>query len=76
MQQKNSTKQYRRQRTRNQRKRECIETFFMGVATLMLMAMLLCSMVKAWAENPAEQFVGGIEYMETIGGDTYGNPQK
>jgi hypothetical protein len=33
-------------------------------------------MVNAWAEHPAEQHVSGTEYMETIGGETYGNPQK
>ena len=76
MQQKNSTKQYRRQRTRNQRKRERIETFFMSVAAILLWAMVLSSMAKAWAEDPAEQFVGGVAYMEAIGGDTYGNPQN
>ncbi len=76
MQQKNSTKQYRNQRTRNQRKRERIETFFLGCACVLIWAMVLSMMVNAWAEHPAEQFVGGIEYMETIGGDTYGDPQK
>lgn len=69
MQQKNSTKQYRSQRTRNQRKRERIETFFMAAACLVLWAMVLSMMVHAWAEHPAEQFVSGVEYMEAIGGD-------
>ena len=69
MQQKNSTKQYRSQRTRNQRKRERIETFFMAVAAVLLWAMVLSMMVNAWAEHPAEQFVNGYEYMESIGGD-------
>jgi hypothetical protein len=48
----------------------------MAAACLVLWAMVLSMMVHAWAEHPAEQFVGGVEYMEAIGGDTYGNPQK
>jgi hypothetical protein len=47
----------------------------MAAACLVLWAMVLSMRVHAWAEHPAEQFVGGIEYMEAIGGDTYGNPQ-
>ena len=76
MQQKNSTKQYRRHRTRNQRKRERIETFFLSCACVLIWALVLSMMANAWAEDPAEQFVGGVAYMETIGGDTYGNPQN
>ena len=75
MQQKTSTKQYRRQRTRNQRKRERIETFFMSVAAILLWAVVLSSMAKAWAEDQAERHVSGYEYMETIGGEFNGNPQ-
>ena len=66
----------RNKKTRNQRKRERIETIFMSVAAILLWAMVLSSMANAWAEDPAEQFVGGVAYMEAIGGDTYGNPQK
>ena len=76
MQQKTSTKRYRRQRTRNQRKRERIETFFMAVACVLLWATVLSMMANAWSEHPAEQFVNGYEYMASLGGDTYGNPQK
>lgn len=74
MQQKTSTKQTR-SRTRNQRKRERIQTACMAVA-LMILWMILCTvMVKAWLGHPAEQPVHGIVYMETIGGDSYGNLQ-
>lgn len=69
MQQKNSTKQSRSQRTRNQRKRERIETVCMAVAAVLIWATVFCMMANAWAEHPAERFVGGIEYMEAIGGD-------
>lgn len=75
MQQKNSMKQSRRSRTRNQRKREFIRTACMAFAALLLWVMVFSMMVHAWAEHPAEQFVGGYEYMEAIGGDSYGNPQ-
>ena len=70
MQQKTSTKRYRNQRTRNQRKRERIETVVMAVACVLLWATVLSMMANAWAEHPAEQFVNGYEYMESIGGDS------
>lgn len=75
MQQKNSTKQSRNSRTRNQRKRELRRLICMVAAVGMLMASVMCMMVKAWFEHPAEQPVNGYTYMETIGGDSYGNPQ-
>lgn len=62
-------------KTRNQRKRERMETVCMACACVLLWAMVLSMMAKAWAEHPAEQFVSGSDYMETIGGDSYGNPQ-
>ena len=68
--------QHGRSRTRNQRKRERIETLLMGVAAILIWATVFCMMAKAWAEHPAERFVGGYEYMATLGGDTYENPQK
>lgn len=37
---------------------------------LVLWSALLTMMVTAWAEHPAEQFVDGHEYLESIqGGD-------
>lgn len=66
----------RNKKTRNQRKRERIETAVMSVAAVLIWAMVFSMMANAWAEHPAEQFVGGVAYMETIGGDTYGNPQN
>ena len=74
MQQKNSTKQSR-SRTRNQRKRELHKTICMSAALIVVWAMALTMMVKSWVEHPAEQPVNGYEYMETIGGESYGNPQ-
>lgn len=75
MRQENSTKRYRRQRTRNQRKREKARAVFMMVF-LMVLWMLLCTvMVKAWAGSPAEQHVNGYTYMEAIGGEYHGNLQ-
>ena len=69
MQQKNSTKQ---SRSRNQRKRERIQTACMAAA-LMILWMILCTvMVKAWIGHPAEQPVSYAEHMATIqiiGGD-------
>lgn len=73
MQQKNFTKQSR-SKTRNQRKRELIQTACMAFA-LVLMSLMLCTvLVKAWA---AEQPVDGREYLASIqnGGDSYGNLQ-
>lgn len=69
MRQSNSTKQSR-SKTRNQRKRERIQTVCMAVACLVLWGFVLSMMVNAWAEHPAEQHVSGTEYMETIGGDS------
>lgn len=74
MQQKSSTKQYR-SRTRNQRKRERIQTACMAAALIVLWMILCTVMVKAWLGHPAEQPVHGIVYMETIGGDSFGNLQ-
>ena len=67
--------QHERSRTRNQRKRERIQTACMA-AVLMILWMILCTVfVKAWLGHPAEQPVHGIVYMETIGGDSFGNLQ-
>jgi hypothetical protein len=41
----------------------------MAAAAVLIWATVLSMMVNAWAEHPAEQFVSGVEYMETIGGD-------
>lgn len=65
MQQKSSTKQYR-SRTRNQRKRELRRLICMVAAIGMLMASVMCMMVKAFFEHPAEQPVNGYTYMESI----------
>ena len=72
MQQKNSMKQSRRRKTRNQRKRELIQTACMAFALVLLSMMLCVGLVKAWA---AEQPVTYAEHMEAIGGDPYGNLQ-
>ena len=72
MQQKNSTEQSR-SRTRNQRKRELRRLLCMAAAVGMLMASVMCMMVKAFFEHPAEQPVSYAEHMETvliIGGDS------
>lgn len=72
MQQKNSTKQSRSSRTRNQRKRELRRLICMAAAVGMLMASVMCMMVKAFFEHPAEQPISYSEHMETvliIGGD-------
>ena len=77
MQQKNSTKQSR-SRTRNQRKRELRRLICMAAAVGMLMASVMCMMVKAFFEHPAEQPITYAEHMQTvliIGGDSYGNLQ-
>lgn len=74
MQQKNFTKQSRSRssRTRNQRKRELRRLICMAAAIGMLYASVMCMMVKAWFEHPAEQPVTYAEHMESIGGDSDG----
>lgn len=60
-------------KTRNQRKRERIQMAFMVVAMMILWAMALTMMVKAWGEHPAEQSVSyaeHMEYVQSIGGDS------
>lgn len=74
MQQKNSTKQSR-SRSSNQRKRELRRLICMAAAVGMLMASVMCMMVKAFFEHPAEQPITYAEYMESIGGDPCGNTQ-
>ena len=72
MQQKNSTKQSR-SRTRNQRKRKLRRLICMAAAVGMLMASVMCMMVKAFFEHPAEQPITYEEHMQTvlaIGGDS------
>lgn len=71
-------KQHERSRTRNQRKRELRRLICMAAAVGMLMASVMCMMVKAFFEHPAEQPISYSEHMETvliIGGDSYGNLQ-
>lgn len=75
MQQKNSIKQSRKHRTRNQRKRELIQTFCTACVCALLWMMLCTVFVVAWAGHPAEQPVNGYEYMASIGGDSFGNLQ-
>jgi hypothetical protein len=62
-------------KTRNQRKRERIQTVCMVFALLFLWMMLCTMLVKAFFEHPAEAPVNGIVYMETIGGESYGDLQ-
>ena len=65
MQQKNSMQRSRR--TRNQRKRELLQSACMAFA-LVLMSLMLCTiLVRAWA---AEEPVNGYEYIASIGGDS------
>jgi hypothetical protein len=45
----------------------------MSFAIALLWVMVGSMMVKAWVE---EEPVNGLAYMETIGGDSYGNPQN
>lgn len=60
------SRQHERSRTRNQRKRELLRLICMAAAVGMLMASVMCMMVKAFFEHPAEQPVNGYEYMESI----------
>ncbi len=76
-------KKTRRHRTRNQRKRELIQTFCMACACALIWMMLCTVFVVAWAGHPAEQPVSYAEHMEKIqtieslmnGGDSCGNLQ-
>lgn len=63
-------------KTRNQIRRENIQTALMAAALMILFAVLMLTSLKIWAEHPAEQPVTGIEYLESIrnGGDLNGNP--
>ena len=65
----------RTRKTRNQRKREFINTLLMSIVAFLMSVMVMTMMVKAWAEHPAEQPVNGYEYLQSIGGDSYGNLQ-
>lgn len=58
--------QHGRSKTRNQRKREFINTLLMSIVALLMSVMVLTMMVKAWAEHPAEQSVDGRAYLESI----------
>lgn len=60
-----------RRKTRNQRKRELRRLICMAAAVGMLMASVMCMMVKAFFEHPAEQPISGYAYMEAIGGEFY-----
>lgn len=61
----------RRRKTRNQRRQD--RRMVCAVLALVLFwTMILCTMVKAWAESPGEQPINGYEYLEYIGGDPYG----
>ena len=62
-----------RKKTRNERKRDIKRTACMVFALIILWMMLTCMMVKAWVEHPAEAPVNGYSYIESIGGDPYGN---
>lgn len=61
----------RKRKTRNQQKRDQMRFVCMALAMALFGMMLMCVMVKAWAEHPAEQPVNGYEYLESIGGDPY-----
>lgn len=66
----------RQRKTRNEIKRENIQTALMAVALMILFAVLMLTSLKIWAEHPAEQPIRGVEYIESIrnGGDYNGNP--
>lgn len=59
-------------KTRNQRKRELLQTACMTFAVVLMSLMLCTILVRAWA---AEEPVNGYEYIASIGGDSYGNLQ-
>lgn len=58
----------RNRKTRNQRKRDMKRTACMVCALVLLWMMLMCMLVKAWADEP---LVNGYDYIESIGGDPY-----
>lgn len=53
-------------KTREQRKRQKIQTAVMAVALLVLWFAVCTMMAKAWLD---EEPVSGYEYMESIGGE-------
>lgn len=65
-----------RRKTRNEIKRENIQTALMAAALMILFAVLMVTSIRIWAEHPAEQQISGVEYLESIrsGGDFNGNP--
>lgn len=70
MQQESFTKQSKRHRTRNQRKRDRARAVCMVASVGILWAGVGSMMVKAWAEHPAEQPVNGQEYLASIQAET------
>ena len=70
MRQESFTKQSKKRRTRNQRKRDRARTVCMVAAVGVLWAGVGSMMVKAWAEHPAEQPVDGQEYLASIQADS------
>lgn len=63
--------QYKRQRTRNQRRSELRKTALMAVAFLIAWVMLGAMAIKVWAEHPAEQHVSGSEYITSDQADIH-----
>ena len=66
----------RHSQTRNQKKRERIQTAMMAAALVIMWGVLMMASLKIWADHPAEQPISGAEYLETIrnGGEIHGNP--
>lgn len=56
----------RRTKTRNQMKRERIRTAAMALVLMALWLVVASAACKVWATHPAEQPVGGAEYLESI----------
>ena len=63
----------RARRTRNERRRDFIETICFMFALLFIgcvLSLMLClSICKTWATHPAEQPITYAEYMASLGGE-------
>lgn len=66
----------RQAKTRNQMKREKLQTAMMAAALMIMCVVLMMASLKIWADHPAEQPISGTEYLESIrnGGEIHGNP--
>lgn len=55
-----------RRKTRQERRRERIQTAITALAMVVIGAVLMVWAVGIWAEHPAEQPISGTEYLESI----------